>query len=561
MHICDQAYEFRTRSEPAMENPYYLFAMTGQDWSPHAERTIYLSQEPPSVPLVSNLEQTADASATYTRDHGQAFTTGSNSGGYTVTSVTIRTEDPNNDAIPLQICEVDSSTHPTTVCTDLTAPDTFPQNTALVYNAPTSPALTLDADTTYMLVFKAPPSPTALRVGATTSDSEDSTSLAGWSIRNTYQWYNNSNTWADATNARAIRLIITGKANTNTNTPAAGMPAVTAPNVFRVPAVLGVDLSGITDTDGTTGIATTATYKWQRFAADGTTLDTDSIGTGSTYTLTDADATKTLKVVVSFTDDGGTSEGPLTSAATSAITAAASCAAPTYVGGATQIGPARKLTVQKFIDGGVLFHGFLPRLSAGSLDNGMFTTAASNSHQILNMFTGIDGLALTNDTVLSASDHRTLVLHVCDHAYPFSASSNTDNLFAFIIPTVQNWSQHAERTIYLSQDTAAPAFASATVSGTSLVITFNEPLGAAASLANSAFTVKKNGSATALTYGATAPVISGSTVTLTLATASTVVGYGYQRAGDLHETGHGHRPTSCWTRSATRRGPSPPTRS
>ena len=37
------------------------------------------------------------------------------------------------------------------------------------------------------------------------------------------------------------------------NTPAAGTPAVTAPNVFRVPAVLTADLSGITDTDGVNG--------------------------------------------------------------------------------------------------------------------------------------------------------------------------------------------------------------------------------------------------------------------------------------------------------------------
>ena len=526
MHICDQAYEFRTRSEPAMENPYYLFAMTGQDWSPHAERTIYLSQEPPSVPLVSNLEQTADASATYTRDHGQAFTTGSNSGGYTVTSVTIRTEDPNNDAIPLQICEVDSSTHPTTVCTDLTAPDTFPQNTALVYNAPTSPALTLDADTTYMLVFKAPPSPTALRVGATTSDSEDSTSLAGWSIRNTYQWYNNSNTWADATNARAIRLIITGKANTNTNTPAAGMPAVTAPNVFRVPAVLGVDLSGITDTDGTTGIATNATYKWQRFAADGTTLDTDSIGTDATYTLTDADATKTLKVVVSFTDDGGTSEGPLTSAATSTITAAASCAAPTYVGGATQIWTG-KVGVAKHSD----FYGYYDHttLSFGLLDNTRFSIS-SNNYRVDRVFTQPGpSLALTMNENFTADEQKTLALHICDQAFALSvAGAPSGNTYPFDttgFPGADlDWSTHAERTIYLSQDTAAPAFASATVNGTSLVITFNEPLGAAASLANSAFTVKKgpSGSQTTLTLSSTAPVISGSTVTLTLATASSV---------------------------------------
>ena len=95
-----------------------------------------------------------------------------------------------------------------------------------------------------------------------------------------------------------------------------------------------------------TNIATNATYKWQRFNAAGTTLETDSIGTGSTYTLTHTDATKTLKVVVNFTDDASNSEGPLTSAATSAITAAATdCNAPTYVGGATQLGPARTVTI------------------------------------------------------------------------------------------------------------------------------------------------------------------------------------------------------------------------
>ena len=131
-------------------------------------------------------------------------------------------------------------------------------------------------------------------------------------------------------------------------TAASGAPAITAPNVFRVPAVLGVDLSGITDPQGTTNIADNATYKWQRFDSAGSTLETDSIGTDSTYTLTDADAGKTLKVVVNFTDDDNNSEGPLTSAATPAITAAASCNAPTLVGGATFLGGARKLGVDKY---------------------------------------------------------------------------------------------------------------------------------------------------------------------------------------------------------------------
>ena len=108
---------------------------------------------------------------TYSRDHGQAFTTGNNSTGYSVTSVTIVSKDPNNDAIPLQICEVDGSVHPTTVCTDLTPPSSYPQGN-LTYTVPTTTPLTLDADTTYMLVFKAPPSG-LLRVAATSSDGED----------------------------------------------------------------------------------------------------------------------------------------------------------------------------------------------------------------------------------------------------------------------------------------------------------------------------------------------------------------------------------------------------
>ena len=86
-------------------------------------------------------------------------------------------------------------------------------------------------------------------------------------------------------------------------------------------------------------IATAAAYAWQRFAGDGTTLDDANIGTGPTYTLTDTDtdtdAGKRLKVTVTFTDDGGYAEGPFTTAATAAVTAAAECAEPTYFGGAT----------------------------------------------------------------------------------------------------------------------------------------------------------------------------------------------------------------------------------
>ena len=75
-------------------------------------------------------------------------------------------------------------------------------------------------------------------------------------------------------------------------------------------------------------------------------------------------------------------------------------------------------------------------------------------------------------------------------------------------------------------DAAAPRLVSAHAADTNLVLVFSEDLAAAASLANSAFTVKKTpagGSEATQTLGSTAPAIAGKMVTLTLATASAVV--------------------------------------
>ena len=71
-------------------------------------------------------------------------------------------------------------------------------------------------------------------------------------------------------------------------------------------------------------------------------------------------------------------------------------------------------------------------------------------------------------------------------------------------------------------DTTAPTVSSAAVDGTSLTITFDENLAAAANLANSAFEVKKTpalGSEETVTLSGS-PSISGATVTLTLAAAA-----------------------------------------
>ena len=96
------------------------------------------------------------------------------------------------------------------------------------------------------------------------------------------------------------------------NNPATGAPTISG--TTQVGETLTADISGIADADGLSG--ETFTYQW--VSSDGTT-DTDiENATGSTYTLIAADQGKSVKVSVTFTDDGGNEE-TLTSAPTGPV--------------------------------------------------------------------------------------------------------------------------------------------------------------------------------------------------------------------------------------------------
>ena len=117
------------------------------------------------------------------------------------------------------------------------------------------------------------------------------------------------------------------------NSPATGAPAVTG--TAEVGKTLTADTSGIADDDGLSG----ATFSYQWIANDGS-ADTDiQDATDSTYTLVADDEGKTVKVLVSFTDDAGTVE-TLTSTATNSVAArpnSAATGAPT-INGTVQVG-------------------------------------------------------------------------------------------------------------------------------------------------------------------------------------------------------------------------------
>ena len=113
--------------------------------------------------------------------------------------------------------------------------------------------------------------------------------------------------------SNGLTISIPGPASGNSaNTAATGLPAISG--TAQVGETFTASVSGIADEDGLTG----ATYAYQWITDDGTS-DTDIAGaTEASYTLTSAEAGKTVKVRVTFTDDGGTEE-TLTSAATAAV--------------------------------------------------------------------------------------------------------------------------------------------------------------------------------------------------------------------------------------------------
>ena len=122
-----------------------------------------------------------------------------------------------------------------------------------------------------------------------------------------------SNGWNFRPLSTEVRLTVPGPSSltqTPTNAPATGAPAISG--TPQVGETLEADTSGIGDDDGLTAVS--YDYQWIRTNSRG--ADTDIWGaTGSSYTESEADLGKTIKVRVSFTDDAG-SEESVKSAAT-----------------------------------------------------------------------------------------------------------------------------------------------------------------------------------------------------------------------------------------------------
>ena len=118
----------------------------------------------------------------------------------------------------------------------------------------------------------------------------------------------------NAGNVETLTSTATNSVAARPNRSATGAPIIGG--TVRVGETLATDVLGIADEDGLEN----ATFSYQWISNDGTT-DADIQGeTGATYTLTDANEGKTVKVRVSFTDDADNEE-TVTSAATATVAA------------------------------------------------------------------------------------------------------------------------------------------------------------------------------------------------------------------------------------------------
>ena len=114
----------------------------------------------------------------------------------------------------------------------------------------------------------------------------------------------------NAGNEESLTSEATAEVTARPNSPATGAPAISG--TVQAGETLTADTSGITDANGLTNV----TFSYQWLADDADIQD----ATGSTYTLTDDDVGKVIKVKATFTDDAGNEES-LTSEATAEVIA------------------------------------------------------------------------------------------------------------------------------------------------------------------------------------------------------------------------------------------------
>ncbi len=260
--------------------------------------------------MVTNLYQESDGTTFANADFPhlmQAFDTGDNADGYTLNGVRVGAIAWDDGVNPVVSITEDS------VFQGKSAPG------SVLYAMATTTAISTDKDnpsvdvdfaagdvylapnTRYWVQFFFPGRGAgSFVVGVTPEDDDDFGAAPGWTIADFHVYTISSQQSSPLRydHGNQLRIAVLGKAGAGNRLPE-GQPAISGE--AQVNEVMTAGTSGIADGDGLT--MATYTYQWVR--VDGAT-DTDISGsTSQTYTLTEDDQGKRIRVEVSFSDDRG----------------------------------------------------------------------------------------------------------------------------------------------------------------------------------------------------------------------------------------------------------------
>ena len=283
----------------------------------------------------------------------------------------------------------------------------------------------------------------------------------------------------DRNNAETLTSEATGAVAAAANRAATGLPTIGG--TVQVDQPLTATTTGITDADGLTNVL--HSYQWIR--TDGGT-DTDIAGEmNSTYTLVSADVGKAIKVKVSFTDDANNAES-LTSAATATVAAGVPGAPGSF---SVSVNDTGKLDVS----------WSAPGSNGGSAVTGYRVQWKEAADRW-------ESPADVSETTVTGSGHTVSGL-----------TDGVEYTFRLYAVNTAGDSPASGEERGTPRETTAPAVSSATVDGATLAITFSEDLSESPVPVTTTFTVNVGQNERAVD----AVAISGSTVTLTLASAVT----------------------------------------
>ena len=180
-----------------------------------------------SSPLVGNLDQSDDGTVTFQRDHAQQFTTGSNAGGYRLTSVDVefasleRTTAFDRKALTINI-RAHSGNTTGEVVSGLLRPvvSRFSSDQVITFTAP-GRGIDLEAGTSYWLMFDvmAYHGANVAKIRTTSAHATDAGGAAGFAIANRHLWRtapantgieDGNDGWKTAT-GRALKFRINGR--------------------------------------------------------------------------------------------------------------------------------------------------------------------------------------------------------------------------------------------------------------------------------------------------------------------------------------------------------------